>query len=72
MLIFVDPAVTEPKVTFQTDTYASSQILFKATGPYFGCCCELRSNETTLYLRKDLADGKREVDEVLSPDPVKS
>jgi hypothetical protein len=33
LVLSVDPAVAQPKVTFQTDAYASSQILFKAVGP---------------------------------------
>jgi len=33
MFVTVDPNATETKVTYQTDTYASTQIIFKATGP---------------------------------------
>jgi hypothetical protein len=33
LFVNVDPSLTETKIVFQTDTYAASQLVFKATGP---------------------------------------
>lgn len=33
IFVTVDPTVTESKVTYQTDTYAATQVLFKVIGP---------------------------------------
>ena len=33
LFVNVDPSLTETKIVFQNDTYAASQLIFKASGP---------------------------------------
>jgi len=59
LVISVDPEITEPKVTFQTDTYAASQIMFKAVGPNSEAIVNEIVNKRQLILDK-LVETERE------------
>jgi hypothetical protein len=59
LIVTVDPAVTEPKVSFQTDTYASSQIMFKAVGPTSAAVVAELESKKQLVLDK-LIETERE------------
>lgn len=51
----IDPTVQEPKVVFQTDTYAAGQLLFKATGPDARSVIDEIESKKNLIIEKLLA-----------------
>jgi hypothetical protein len=55
LFVTIDPAVTESKVTFQTDTYAATQVLFKATGPDAASVLQAIENNKQLIFDKILS-----------------